>query len=252
VTDEQRIRDLVRRVVYRTVGRAEPTAESAAPAPRLVTERDVQEVPSGGSLQVVAGALVTPLARQAALERRVRLDVGAASPPPATAACDDGPTAAPTERTVAIGADHAGVALKAELFELLRSLGYQVVDCGTGSSDPVDYPDIALAVAQLVAGGRAGRGILIDGAGVGSCMAANKVPGIRAAACHDEATAVNSREHNHANVLTLGAGMISGEQARRIVTTWLETPAAGGRHQRRVDKITDIERRYAKPLRGVR
>jgi len=83
-------------------------------------------------------------------------------------------------------------------------------------------------------------------------MAANKVPGIRAAACHDEATAVNSREHNHANVLTLGAGMISGEEARRIVTTWLETPAAGGRHQRRVDKITDIERRYAKPLRGVR
>ncbi len=252
MTDEQRIRDLVRRVVYRTVGRAEPTADFTASAPRLVTERDVQEIPCGGALQMAAGALVTPLARQAALERRVRLDAAAASPPLATAACDDGPEVAAVERTVAVGADHGGVALKVELAGLLGSLGYRVVDCGTGSSDPVDYPDIALAVAQLVAGGRAGRGILIDGAGVGSCMAANKVPGIRAAACHDEATAVNSREHNHANVLTLGAGMISGEQARRIVTTWLETPAAGGRHQRRVDKITDIERRYAKPLRGVR
>jgi len=251
VTDEQRIRDLVRRVVYRTVGRAEPPAAAAAPEARLVTERDVQEVPFGGTLPVAGGALVTPLARQAALERRVRLDAAAAAPP-ATGACDDEPEVAAVERTVAVGADHAGVALKTELSELLRSRGFRVVDCGTSSADPVDYPDIALAVAQLVAGGRAGRGILIDGAGVGSCMAANKVPGVRAAACHDEATAVNSREHNHANVLTLGAGMISGEQAGRIVTTWLETPAAGGRHQRRVDKITDIERRYAKPLRGVR
>ncbi len=242
MTDEQRIRDLVRRVVYRTVGRAEPTAQSASSAPRLVTERDVQEAPAGGTLRVAAGALITPLARQAALERRVRLDVAAASP----TACDDVPAAA-AERTVAIGADHAGVALKAELSALLRSLGWRVVDCGTGGPDPVDYPDIALAVGELVAGGRAARGILIDGAGIGSCMAANKVPGVRAALCYDDATAVNSREHNHANVLTLGAGMISGEQARRIATTWLETPAGGGRHQRRVDKITAIERRFSRP-----
>lgn len=251
MTDEQRIRDLVRRVVYRTVGRAEPTAANAAPGSRLVTERDVQEVPAGGVLRVAAGALLTPLARQAALERRVRLDL-AAAPGPATATGDDEPAAAAAERTVAIGADHAGVGLKAELNRLLETLGYRVVDCGTGSSDPVDYPDIAHEVALLVARRRAGRGILIDGAGVGSCMAANKVPGIRAAACCDEATAANSREHNHANVLTLGAGMISGEQARRIVTTWLETPAAGGRHQRRVDKITAIERRYARSEGGAR
>jgi ribose 5-phosphate isomerase B len=116
----------------------------------------------------------------------------------------------------------------------------------------VDYPDIALAVGELVAGGSAGRGILIDGAGIGSCMAANKVPGVRAALCYDFATAVNSREHNHANVLTLGAGMVSGEQARRIVTTWLETPAGGGRHQRRVNKITSIERRFSRPGGGAR
>jgi ribose 5-phosphate isomerase B len=243
VTDEQRIRDLVRRVVYRTVGRAEPPAQAASPASRLVTERDVQEVPAGGLLEVAAGALITPLARQAALERRVRLDVAAAS----STVCDDVPAAAAAERTVAIGADHAGVALKAELSTLLRSLGWRVVDCGTGGPDPVDYPDIALAVAQLVAGGRAARGILVDGAGIGSCMAANKVPGIRAALCYDVATAVNSREHNHANVLTLGAGMVSGEQARSIVTSWLETPAGGGRHQRRVDKITAIENRFSRP-----
>ena len=251
MTDEQRIRDLVRRVVYRTVGRAEPTAQAAASSSRLVTERDVQEVPVGGSLSVAAGALITPLARQAALERRVRLDVAAASPA-TNGTCEQPPAAAAAERTVAIGADHAGFKLKAEVAELLGSLGYRVIDCGTDGPDPVDYPDIALKVAQLVADGRAARGILVDGAGIGSCMVANKVPGIRAAACQDEAAAVNSREHNHANVLTLGAGMISGEEARRIVTTWLETPAAGGRHQRRVDKITDIERRYAKPLRGVR
>jgi ribose 5-phosphate isomerase B len=193
-------------------------------------------------LPVAAGVLVTPLARQAAHERRVRLDPAAAPPPPASDA--DGESA---DRTVAIGADHGGVKLKAELSTLLRSLGWRVADCGTVSPDPVDYPDIALAVAQLVADGRAARGILVDGAGIGSCMAANKVPGIRAALCYDVATAVNSREHNHANVLTLGAGMVSGEQARRIVTTWLETPAGGGRHQRRVDKITAIERRFSRP-----
>jgi ribose 5-phosphate isomerase B len=246
VTDEQRIRDLVRRVVYRTVGRAEPPVQAASPASRLVTERDVQEAPFGGSLQVAAGALVTPLARQAALERKVRLVATADALPPGDA------EEAPAERTLALGADHAGFRLKAELAELVRSRGYRVVDCGTGSTEPVDYPDIALEVAELVAAGRAGRGILVDGAGVGSCMAANKVPGVRAAACHDEATAANSREHNHANVLTLGAGMISVEAARRIVTTWLETPAGGGRHQRRVDKITAVERRYSRPGEGAR
>jgi len=124
-------------------------------------------------------------------------------------------------------------------------LGFEVVNCGTDGPESVDYPDIALAVARLVASGAAWRGILVDGAGIGSCMAANKVPGVRAALCYDEATALNSREHNHANVLTLGAGLIGESLARQIVTTWLETPAGGGRHQRRVDKIMDIERHYS-------
>lgn len=240
VTEEQRIRELVRRVVYRTVGRGEDAPRPPARS-RLVTERDVQEAPQGSCLGVPSDALVTPLARQVALERRVRLE-------PARAASEAGDDAkfAP-ERTVALGADHGGWKLKSVLSTLVESLGYRVIDCGTHGPDPVDYPDVALAVAELVAGGAAGRGVLVDGAGIGSCMAANKVPGVRAAMCFNEATAVNSREHNHANVLTLGAGSVSEELARRIVTVWLETPAGGGRHQRRVDKISAIERRLSKP-----
>lgn len=147
---------------------------------------------------------------------------------------------------IAVGADHGGFALKESIKEYLQSMGRQVVDCGTFSTDAVDYPDFALAVAELVAQGRVGRGILVDGAGIGSCMAANKVPGVRAALCYDQSTAVNSREHNDANVLTLGAGLIGQGLAKQIVKTWLETPFGGGRHTRRVAKITEIERRYAR------
>jgi ribose 5-phosphate isomerase B len=123
-------------------------------------------------------------------------------------------------------------------------LGHEVVDCGTSGTEAVDYPDFALAVAELVSQGRAWRGILVDGAGIGSCMAANKVPGVRAAMCYDQSTAVNSREHNDANVLTLGAGLIGETLARQIVKTWLETPFGGGRHARRVEKIMETERRF--------
>jgi ribose 5-phosphate isomerase B len=121
-----------------------------------------------------------------------------------------------------------------------------VVDCGTNSADAVDYPDFAYAVARLVSEGRAWRGVVVDGAGIGSCMAANKVPGVRAALCYDHATAVNSREHNDANVLTLGAGLIGPALARQIVETWLATEFGGGRHERRVTKIMDIEKRFSK------
>ncbi|MCZ6824362.1 MAG: ribose 5-phosphate isomerase B [Gemmatimonadetes bacterium] len=148
-----------------------------------------------------------------------------------------------------MGADHGGYDLKERLKARLQELGYEVLDCGTEGAESVDYPDFALAVAQLVAQGRAWRGILVDGAGIGSCMAANKVPGVRAALCYDAVTAVNSRAHNDANVLTLGAGMIGPELGRQIVETWLETPAGGGRHARRVEKIMEIERRF---LRGGR
>jgi ribose 5-phosphate isomerase B len=150
------------------------------------------------------------------------------------------------KRMVAIGTDHGGVDLKDILKQHLISLGYEVIDCGTHTKDSVDYPDIARTVAELVASGNAWRGVIIDGAGIGSCMAANKVPGVRAAMCYDHASAVNSREHNNANVLTLGAGMIGVNVAQQILKTWLETEFGGGRHAKRVDKITAIENYYVK------
>ena len=149
-------------------------------------------------------------------------------------------------RTIAIAADHGGYELKQQLIPYLKELGYEVVDLGTDSKTSVDYPDFAYAAAAMVMQGRAQAAIIIDGAGIGSCMAANKVPGVRASMCYDEATARNAREHNHANVLTLGAGMLDVDRAKRIVRTWLETPWGGGRHARRVAKIMAIERRFSK------
>lgn len=146
-------------------------------------------------------------------------------------------------RRIAIAADHGGFSMKEDLKPYLQKQGYLVDDCGTHSSDSVDYPDFAYAVAVKVSSGEAWRGIIIDGAGIGSCMVANKVPGVRAAMCYDHATALNSREHNNANVLTLGAGMIDTTLARQIVLTWLNTKFGGGRHARRVDKIMDIEKK---------
>jgi len=148
-----------------------------------------------------------------------------------------------SNRRIAVGADHGGFVMKGVLIKYLQEKGYQVDDCGTYSTESVDYPDFASAVAVKVAEGTAWRGIVIDGAGIGSCMAANKVPGVRAAMCYDYATAVNSREHNAANVLTLGAGLIGLNLAKQIVQTWLETEFAGGRHSGRVSKIMNIEKR---------
>lgn len=150
-------------------------------------------------------------------------------------------------QTVAVGADHGGWQLKERLAAFLQELGYQVRDCGTFSGDSVDYPDFAHEVAKLVADGSCHWGIVVDGAGIGSAMTANKVPGVRAALCYDLSTARNSREHNHANVLTLGAGLIGDGLARQIVQTWLETPWGPGRHAQRIDKIREVEKRY---LRG--
>jgi ribose 5-phosphate isomerase B len=151
-----------------------------------------------------------------------------------------------TTRRIALSADHGGFSLKENLKPYLQKQGYHVDDCGTHSPESVDYPDFAYIVAKKVSKGEAWRGIIIDGAGIGSCMVANKVPGVRAAMCYDHATALNSREHNNANVLTLGAGMIDATTARQIVLTWLNTNFGGGRHARRVDKIMTLERRWIK------
>ncbi len=155
--------------------------------------------------------------------------------------------AKPDERkTVAIGADHGGFELKEVLKTDLAAAGYDLVDVGTSSKEAVDYPDFAHEVARLVGTGKAWRGIAIDGAGIGSCIVANKVPGVRAGMAYDYSSAVNSREHNDTNVLTLGAGLIGVNLAKQIVTAWLATPFGGGRHERRVNKILAIEKRYLK------
>lgn len=156
-----------------------------------------------------------------------------------------GPEAGGLDAQIALGADHGGFHLKEKLATYLRDQGFTVRDCGTFDSDSVDYPDIAEAVAQLVSEGSCRWGVVIDGAGIGSCMAANKVPGVRAALCYDISSARNSREHNHANVLTLGAGLIGESLARQIVDAWLQTSYGPGRHARRVEKISQIEARFA-------
>jgi len=150
-----------------------------------------------------------------------------------------------TSGDIALGADHGGFALKERIARDLREHGFSVRDVGTHSTESVDYPDFAEAVARLVAGGECRWGIVVDGAGIGSAIAANKVPGIRAATCWDISSSRNSREHNHANVLALGAGLLGEALALQIVQAWLSTGWGGDRHARRVDKITEIERRYA-------
>ena len=151
---------------------------------------------------------------------------------------------APAPETIAIGGDHGGYRLKDAIGRVLAEAGFAVRDCGTNSPAAVDYPDIAHAVARLIADGECRWGIIVDGAGIGSCMVANKVPGVRAALCHDLSSARNSREHNHANVLTLGSGFIGEGLAIEIVRAWLGTEWGPSRHAARVEKITDVERRY--------
>ncbi|MDJ0790497.1 MAG: ribose 5-phosphate isomerase B [Acidimicrobiia bacterium] len=145
--------------------------------------------------------------------------------------------------SIAVGADHGGFALKERIAFRLREQGYDVTDCGTDSTDAVDYPDFAVAVARQVADHRVDIGIMIDGAGIGSSMAANKVPGVRAALCYDVSTARNAREHNHANLLTLGAGLIGDSLAWQIVETFLGTAVGPGRHARRVALIDALDAR---------
>jgi len=145
---------------------------------------------------------------------------------------------------IAVGADHGGFKMKEELKSFLNELGHQVHDFGTNSEDAVDYPDFAYAVAKSVSEGSADVGIVIDGAGVGSAMTANKVPGVRAAACYSVAVARNSREHNDANVLTLGSKTITSPEMREIVRAWLGTEMSEERHRKRVGKIDAIERQY--------
>lgn len=225
MSDEEAIRRSVAAMLRRQLGQGSPRV--------VIDETVVNAVEEGGTLEIPPGALVTPLAQSNALMRRIKL-----------VTASDVYTHMEGD-TVAIGADHGGFAMKEMLKGELQAK-YTVIDCGTYSTESVDYPDFALAVAEQVASGRAWRGIMIDGAGIGSCMVANKVPGVRAALCYDYASAVNSREHNDANVLTLGAGLIGNALAKQIAETWLKTPFGGGRHGKRIDKIIAVEQKYGK------
>ena len=216
----------------------------------VVTASDLERVPQNGEVAVTPETLITPLAREIAEQRGITFRFVAASDTSRQGDASAGETAtsAGTEksaRVVAIAADHGGFELKDQLKIYLREWGYQFLDLGTDSVAAVDYPHFAEAVGNAVARGDAWLGVVLDSAGIGSSIAANKVPGVRAALCYDRATARNSREHNDANVLTLGAKLISQETAREILAVWLATPFAGGRHQRRVDKIVKIEERHA-------
>jgi len=193
---------------------------------QLITEEDIRAVPAGATLRINEKALVTPLASDIARERHITLE-----------RVSQTTRGTGTLRRIAIGADHGGFEMKEALKKVLVDAGCQYHDFGTNSTAAVDYPDFAQAVALAVARKSCDLGIMIDGAGIGSCMVANKIPSVRAAMCYDEASARNSREHNGANVLTLGGKMISNDQMRQIVQVWLSTELTEERHRRRVAKI---------------
>lgn len=151
---------------------------------------------------------------------------------------------------IAIGTDHRGFAIRANVIELVKRLGHEAIDMGTFSADAVDYPDIAAEVAYKVSRGEADRGILVCGTGLGMCIAANKVTGVRAAPCHDDITAEMSRRHNDSNVLCLSADLLGERLIDRMIEIWLNTPFEGGRHARRVEKITELEHQIEAERRG--
>ena len=209
----------------------------------IITEADARTIDVGATVELAPGGLVTPLARDTLAARRV--SVVPAGTTDATLPADLAP-ASPIRR-LAIGSDHTGVALKRTLVQHLRSQGLTVIDVGTDGTEPVDYPDIAGAVALSVSRGESDAGIAIDGAGIGSAIAANKVRGVRAAVCHDETTARYSRQHNGANVMTLGSTIVAGSDAAlRIVDVWMGTAMGEARYIRRLLKVRRLEERFAR------
>jgi ribose 5-phosphate isomerase B len=198
----------------------------------VITEDDVRGLESGSVLRIAETARLTPLAADIVSEKKIEI---------VRRVPRHGSKSA---RLIAVGADHGGFKMKEDLRNFLSELGHRVQDLGTYSEEAVDYPDFAHAVAKAVSEGTSDVGIIIDGAGVGSAMTANKVPGVRAAACYSVVVARNSREHNGANVLTLGSKTISSAEMREIVSAWLNTEITEDRHKKRVAKIDAIGRQY--------
>ena len=204
----------------------------------IITETDARVLERGETVMLAKGGHVTPLAQDTLRERRVTLvHEGRATADAASL------VPKPDIRTVAIASDHTGIKLRKALVEFLRGRGLTAVDLGTDGPDAVDYPDVAASVADAVARRDTDAGIVIDGAGIGSAIAANKVKGIRAVMATTETIARYSREHNGCNVLTLGATLVTVEEARAIVQTWLTTPMREPRYVARLAKIRDLERR---------
>lgn len=201
-------------------------------AKSVITEDDVRGLEAGAILRIGEDARLTPLAADIINEKKIEIVRRASR------------RGSKASKLIAVGADHGGFQMKEELKVLLSELGHKVQDFGAYSEEAVDYPDFAHAVARAVADGSSDLGIVIDGAGVGSAMTANKVPGVRAAACYSVEVARNSREHNDANVLTLGSKTINSKQMRDIVMTWLSTEITEDRHRKRVAKIDAIQRQY--------
>ena len=215
-----------------TTGGEAPVARDES-SKMVITEDDVRGLENGARLRIAKGAHLTPLAADIVRDKQIEL----VRRVPRRGSRDS--------KLVAIGADHGGYKMKEELKSLLLELGHRAHDFGTNSEEAVDYPDFAHAVARAVADKQADVGIIIDGAGVGSAMTANKVPGVRAAACYSVTVAQNSREHNDANVLTLGSKTISTVEMREIVRAWLGTEISEERHRKRVAKIVAVERQYS-------
>lgn len=236
IPDRNEIRDIVRELLTKQTATQPQTAIPNEPIDEsyktVITEAEIKNLQTGASLLIREDAIITPSAQDLIQQQNIQIVHRKAANKSAK------------QRIIAVGTDHGGFEMKGQLKTLLTDLGYQVRDFGTNSAEAVDYPDFAFAVANAVAEGTCDLGIILDGAGIGSCMTANKVPGIRAAMCYDEATAKNSREHNYANVLTLGAKMISPEKMREIVRAWLNTDEGEARHGKRVAKIMAIEKQY--------
>jgi len=203
----------------------------------IITEAEARTLAIGETVALQNGGHITPLAADTLKERRVivvrddLLDRG-----------DEGLAPVSEVRRVAIGSDHSGLALKATLVAALRSKGIAVDDLGTLTADPVDYPDTAARVAKCVARGEADAGIVIDGAGIGSAIVANKIRGVRAAVCHDATMARYARQHNGANVLSLGSTLIQPKDALDVMNVWLNTSMTEPRYIRRLAKIRALER----------
>src|SRR5262245_22151162 len=239
-TDREEIRAMVREALQRHIGDLPDGVPPIESSPTVIdesvkdviTEADVRDLPSQAALLIREDAIVTPSANDLIRERGVEIRYRARR------------SASGRHRLIAVGSDHGGYRMKEQIKVLLDELGYRHRDFGAFSEDAVDYPDFAHAVALAVANGVCDLGIMVDGAGIGSCITANKIPGIRAAMCYDAATARNSREHNYANLLTLGGRMLTTERMTEIINVWLSTPEGDPRHGKRVAKIIAIEKQY--------